>query len=86
MKYHLTTCLNESGNFKENFLLTNEINTVEIYAKDKFGKETRERLTLVYKGKPVELNISSTTEEMLEALDETSTEVEIEEATSTEGF
>jgi hypothetical protein len=71
--------IDENHNFKENFLMTNEINTVEIYAKDKFGKETRKRLTLVYKGTPTEINIASSTEEILEMIEATSTGTSSEE-------
>jgi hypothetical protein len=38
--------INEDKEFREKILLTNKINLVEIFAEDKFGKNTNERMYL----------------------------------------
>jgi len=40
--------VDESGNFNEKFMLISGYNIIEIQAKDKFNKETKEILELVY--------------------------------------
>ena len=40
--------IDEEGNFSERFLLSEEINIIQIRAQDKFGKETQRDLTVVY--------------------------------------
>lgn len=47
--------INENSEFNEKLLLTNKINPIEIYAKDKFNKEIRKNITLVYKGEKINL-------------------------------
>lgn len=37
------------GNFKQNLLLANGYNIIEIYAQDKFGREIKERREIVFK-------------------------------------
>ena len=39
--------IDEDQMFNEKMLLTNRVNKVEVYAKDKFGKEKKERLFLI---------------------------------------
>ncbi len=40
--------IDEQGNFKENFLLISGYNIIELEAKDRFNKETRKTIELVY--------------------------------------
>jgi hypothetical protein len=40
--------VDQSGYFSEKILLTDRLNTVEIYVEDKFGKSVREKLVLIY--------------------------------------
>jgi len=42
--------IDESGNFNEKLLLSNSMSIIDIYAKDKFGKEVRKKIDVVYKG------------------------------------
>ena len=62
--------------FNEKVLLTSHINPFEIFVKDKFGKEDRKNITLVYKNfKPIEIPIQQdleqgTTTEKLETQEE----------------
>ena len=42
--------IDENKEFNEELLLTNKINPIEFYAKDRFGKEVRKKITLVYGG------------------------------------
>ncbi len=41
--------MNEAGNFKEEILLSYGYNVLELKAYDRFGKETEQKLELVYK-------------------------------------
>lgn len=40
--------VDEAGNFNEKLLLSNGVSIIDIYARDKFGKETREKIDVVY--------------------------------------
>lgn len=42
--------VDESGNFDEKLLLSNGISIIDIYARDKFGKEVRKKIDVVYTG------------------------------------
>lgn len=42
--------VDESGNFNEKLLLSNGVSIIDIYAKDKFGKEVRKKIDVVYAG------------------------------------
>jgi Glucodextranase, domain B len=42
--------VDESGNFDEKLLLSNGVSIIDIYAKDKFGKEVRKKIDVVYTG------------------------------------
>lgn len=42
--------VDESGNFNEKLLLSNGVSIIDIYARDKFGKEVREKVAIVYTG------------------------------------
>ena len=42
--------IDENGNFNEKFLLISGYNRIELEAKDKFNKETKEVIELVYQG------------------------------------
>lgn len=42
--------IDEQGNFREKFLLISGYNIIELQAKDKFEKETKEVIELVYQG------------------------------------
>jgi hypothetical protein len=58
--------INEQGEFDEELLLTNRLNPIEIYAKDKFDKEVIEKLILIHRGQmpiieDMEINIENAT-------------------------
>ncbi len=40
--------VDEAGNFNEKLLLSNGVSVIDIYARDKFGKEAREKIDVVY--------------------------------------
>jgi len=40
--------IDEDNKFRENFLLTNKLNTVEIYTEDRFGKKNTKKVSIVY--------------------------------------
>ncbi len=68
-----TIYIDEKNEFNEKILLSNQINKIEIYAKDKFGKEIRKNIILVYNRTPIPLpqiktdvEEATTTEEILE--------------------
>ncbi len=42
--------VDESGNFNEKLLLSNGISIIDVYARDKFGKEVRKKIDVVYTG------------------------------------
>jgi uncharacterized membrane protein YcaP (DUF421 family) len=42
--------IDEKGNFNEQLLLSSGYNIIELEAKDKFNKETKKTIELVYKG------------------------------------
>ncbi len=42
--------VDEWGNFSEKLLLSNGISIIDIYARDKFGKEVRKKIDVVYAG------------------------------------
>jgi hypothetical protein len=42
--------IDEKGHFDEKLLLSNTVNVVDIYARDKFGKEVRKKIDVVYTG------------------------------------
>jgi hypothetical protein len=42
--------VDEEGNFNEKLLLSNGVSIIDLYARDKFGKETREKIDVVYAG------------------------------------
>jgi len=42
--------IDEQGNFRERFLLISGYNIIKLEAKDKFNKETKEIIELVYQG------------------------------------
>ncbi len=42
--------IDEQGNFNEKFLLISGYNIIELEAKDKFNKETKEKIEMVYQG------------------------------------
>ncbi len=90
--------VDENGNFNEKLLLSNGISIIDVYARDKFGKEVRKKIDVVYTGQdtsnPTEnieqialraLSASSTVEQtIVEEVEESESE-ETETATST-GF
>jgi hypothetical protein len=45
-----TIYVDEQGNFNEKFLLTSGYNIIELEAKDKFNKETKKVIELMYQG------------------------------------
>ncbi len=42
--------VDESGNFDEKLLLSNGVSIIDVYAKDKFGKEVHKKIDIVYEG------------------------------------
>jgi hypothetical protein len=42
--------VDELGNFNEKLLLSNGVSVIDIYARDKFGKEVRKKVGVVYTG------------------------------------
>ena len=42
--------VDESGNFNEKLLLSSGVSIIDIYARDKFGKEVRKKIDVVYAG------------------------------------
>lgn len=40
--------VDEQGNFNEKLLLSNGVSIIDIYARDKFGKEVRKKIDIVY--------------------------------------
>lgn len=42
--------VDEWGNFSEKLLLSNGVSIIDIYARDKFGKEVRKKIDVVYAG------------------------------------
>lgn len=42
--------VDESGNFNEKLLLSNGVSIIDMYARDKFGKEVRKKIDVVYTG------------------------------------
>lgn len=42
--------VDELGNFNEKLLLSNGVSIIDIYARDKFGKEVRKKIDVVYTG------------------------------------
>ena len=53
--------IDESGNFNEKLLLSNGISIIDIYARDKFGKEVRKQIDVVYSNKESEAFSSNAT-------------------------
>ncbi|MEN9921223.1 MAG: hypothetical protein RLZZ517_201 [Candidatus Parcubacteria bacterium] len=75
--------VDEFGNFNEKLLLSNGVSIIDIYARDKFGKEVRKKIDVVYTGE----DTSSSTEQIeqiaLRTLSASSTIEEMEESEST---
>ncbi len=42
--------IDETGQFNEKLLLSNGVSIIDIYAKDKFGKEVRKKIDVLYQG------------------------------------
>jgi hypothetical protein len=76
--------VDEFGNFNEKLLLSNGVSIIDIYARDKFGKEVRKKIDVVYTGE----DTSSSTEQIeqiaLRTLSASSTIEEMEESESTD--
>jgi hypothetical protein len=49
--------VDELGNFNEKLLLSNGVSIIDIYARDKFGKEIRKKIDVVYTGESPSLAI-----------------------------
>lgn len=50
--------VDESGNFNEKLLLSSGVSIIDIYAKDKFGKEVRRKIDVLYNGHPSNVDLS----------------------------
>jgi hypothetical protein len=69
--------VDESGNFNEKLLLSSGVSIIDIYARDKFGKEVRKKIDVVYTGEP--LVVAAHYQDLVEQAQKTSsttTEVE----------
>ncbi len=42
--------VDQTGNFNEKLLLSNGVSIIDVYARDKFGKEIRKKVDVVYEG------------------------------------
>ena len=71
--------VDEQGNFNEKLLLSNGVSIIDIYAKDKFGKEVRKKIDVLYQG-------DNSPSVALQTLVSTSTASTTLSATSTEEF
>lgn len=66
--------IDENLEFKETLLLTNNINNIEIYARDRFGKETTKKIKLIGK------NLDEFDEkEMISKIEDINNEEDVEE-------
>jgi zona occludens toxin (predicted ATPase) len=54
--------VDETGNFNEKLLLSNGVSIIDIYARDKFGKEVRKKIDVVYTGSD---SVSTTSPEQI---------------------
>lgn len=85
--------VDELGNFNEKLLLSNGVSIIDVYARDKFGKEVRKKIDVVYTGESTSttpsyedialLVKSATSTKETEELKE---ESEIETSTSSSAF
>ena len=53
--------IDESGTFNEKLLLSSGVSIIDIYAKDKFGKEVRRKIDVLYKGQTPTVDFASLT-------------------------
>lgn len=81
--------IDEQGFFKEKLLLSNGVSIIDIYAKDKFGKEIRKKIDVLYQGESpiadfnsIALAASTTTEESIEEESGTETFLLLAEAST----
>jgi len=51
--------IDEAGNFTEKLLLSNGASIIDIYARDKFGKEVRKKIDVVYTGEDQSYTLSA---------------------------
>jgi hypothetical protein len=51
--------VDEWGNFNEKLLLSSGVSIIDLYAKDKFGKEIRKKIDVVYAGEDESLAVSA---------------------------
>lgn len=73
--------IDESGKFNEKLLLSNGVSIIDIYARDKFGKEVRKKIDVVYAGTD---SVSTTSPEQI-ALRVLKTSTTTDEQIDTEG-
>jgi len=59
--------VDESGNFNEKLLLSSGVSIIDIYARDKFGKEVRKKIDVVYTGESPSLGMDEYTKIALRA-------------------
>lgn len=53
--------VDESGNFNEKLLLSSGVSIIDIYAKDKFGKEVRKKIDVLYEGQVSDVDFARLT-------------------------
>lgn len=71
--------VDESGNFNEKLLLSSGVSIIDIYARDKFGKEVRKKIDVVYTGEsPV---VAAHYQDIVEQAQNTSSTTEVTEST-----
>lgn len=50
--------IDEHGNFNEKLLLSSGVSIIDIYAKDKFGKEVRRKIDVLYQGQVPSIDLA----------------------------
>lgn len=73
--------IDESGNFNEKLLLSNGVSLIDVYAKDKFGKEIRKKIDVVYEGEDSSALVAQYTNTALRSAQASSTEPEVDSET-----
>jgi hypothetical protein len=84
--------IDETGQFNEKLLLSSGVSIIDIYAKDKFGKEVRKKIDVLYQGETplvdygdiaLAATVASTTDSNTETV-ETATQAKVVSTTSQE--
>ncbi len=75
--------IDESGKFTEKLLLSSEMSIIDIYAKDKFGKEVRQKIDVVYQGETPKIDYAKVALEVAAIAQSTETSSTTLSATTT---